>query len=168
MPETVLGLPLHPLVVHGAVVLVPVASILAIVIAVNPERRTRWGVLTWLLATASLGATMAARLSGQDFEDSRYPDAPPVQVAQHGDYGSSSIWFVVALWLAVSAVLLLDIDRRRRDGFGSALLPSVLAVAVIVAAMAATGQILLTGWTGSEAHWAPSTSGALPTAGGAH
>jgi hypothetical protein len=99
---------------------------------------------------------MAARLSGQNLEDSRYPEAPPVQVTQHGDYGSSAIWFVLALWLAVSAVLLLDIDRRRRDGFGSALLPSVLAVAVIVAAMAATGQVLLTAWTGSEAHWAPS------------
>lgn len=161
MPETVLGLPLHPLIVHGAVVLVPIAAALAIVIAINQERRERWGLLTWLFATAALGATFGARLSGQNLSDDLFPGAPPVPVAEHGDYGSSSIWFVLALWLAVSAVLLLDIDRRRRDDFGSALLPTVLAVAVIVAAMAATGQILLTGWTGSEAHWEPRVPNAM-------
>ena len=155
VPETVLGLPLHPLVVHGAAVLVPLASLLTIVIAVNPERRARWGVLTWLLATAALGATIGARLSGENLKDSLYAGAPPVEVAQHADYGSSSVWFVLALWLAVSAVLLLEYDRRRRDGLGSPVLPALLAVAAIVAAMAATGQVLLTAWTGSEAHWEP-------------
>ena len=155
MPETVFGLPLHPLVVHGAAALVPIAAILTIVIAVNPERRARWGLLTWLLTTAALGATITARLSGQNLESSLFPETPPVPVDQHADYGSSSVWFVLALWLAVSAVLLLDIDRRRREGFGSPVLPAVLSVVAIIAAMAATGQVMLTVWTGSEAHWEP-------------
>ncbi len=155
VPETVLGLPLHPLLVHGAVVLVPVASILAIVIAVNPERRARWGILAWMLATGALGATIAAKFSGENLKDSLYTEAPPVAVTQHAEYGSSAVWFVMGLWLAVTAVLLLDFDRKRRDGFGSPVLPAVLAVVAIIAAMAATGQILLTSWTGSEAHWQP-------------
>jgi uncharacterized membrane protein len=153
VPETVLGLPLHPLVVHGAAALVPLASILAIVIAVNPERRMRWGLLTWLLTTAAFGATIVARLSGQKFKASLFPQSVPIEVTQHASYGSSAVWFVMALWLAVCALLLLDIDRRRRDGFGSPLIPAILSVVTIVAAMAATGQVLLTVWTGTEARW---------------
>ena len=155
MPETVFGLPLHPLVVHGAAAVVPIAAILTIVVAVNPERRTRWGLLTWLLTTAALGATITARLSGENLRDSLYPEAPPVPVAEHASSGMSAVWFVLALWLAVSALLLLDLDRRRREGFGSPVLPAVLSVVTIVAAMAATGQVLLTVWSGSEAHWEP-------------
>jgi uncharacterized membrane protein len=153
VPETVFGLPLHPLVVHGAIVLVPVAAILAVIVAVSPERRTRWGVLTWLLATAALAAAVAAKLTGENLESTLYPTVTPLATAQHADYGGSSIWFVMALWLSVSAVLLIDLDRRRRDGFGSPLLPTIVAVVTIVAAMASTGQVLLTAWTGTEARW---------------
>ncbi len=153
MPETVFGLPLHPLAVHGAVVLVPVAALLAVVIAVSQDRRTRWGVLTWLLATAAWAATIAAKFSGEKLQGSLYPGVTPLATAQHADYGSSSVWFGLALWLAVSAVLLLDLDRRRRDGLGNPLLPTLVAVITIVAAMAATGQVLLTAWTGADAHW---------------
>lgn len=153
MPETVFGLPLHPLVVHGAAVLVPLTALLAVIIAVSEVKRRRWGVLTWLMATAALGATVVAKLSGQNLEESLYPEVTPLTTAQHVDYGASSIWFVLALWLAVSAVLLIDLDRRRRDGFGSPLLPTLVAVVTIVAAMAATGQVALTAWTGTEARW---------------
>jgi uncharacterized membrane protein len=149
----VFGLPLHPLVVHGAAALVPIASILAIVIAVNPERRSRWGVLTWLLVTAAWGATIVARLSGQNLRESLFAQSPSADLIQHSDYGEAAIWFVMALWLAVSALLLLDFDRKRRDGFGSPILPALLSVLTIVTAMAATGQVTLTVWTGADAHW---------------
>jgi hypothetical protein len=153
VPETVFGLPLHPLVVHGAIVLVPVSAFLAVIVAVSPDRRARWGVLTWLLATASGGAAIAAKLTGENLESALYPTVTPLATAQHADYGATSVWFVSALWLSVSAVLLIDLDRRRRDGFGSPLLPTVVAVVTIVAAMASTGQVLLTAWTGAEARW---------------
>ncbi|MFL6071669.1 MAG: DUF2231 domain-containing protein [Actinomycetes bacterium] len=153
MPETVFGLPLHPLVVHGAAALVPIASLLAIVVAVNPERRSRWGLLTGLLTTAALGATFAARQSGETLKETMFAQAPSADLIQHADYGSAAIWFVMALWLAVSALLLLDVDRRRRDGFGSPVLPAIVSVVTIVAAMAASGQVVLTVWTGAEAHW---------------
>jgi glucan phosphoethanolaminetransferase (alkaline phosphatase superfamily) len=153
VPETVYGLPLHPLVVHAAIVLIPVTALLAVIISLSQDRRTRWGVLTWILATAAWAATIAAKFSGENLETSLYPDVTPLVTAQHADYGSSSVWFGLALWLSVSAVVLLDLDRRRRDGFGSPLLPTIVAVLTIVAAMAATGQVLLTAWTGADARW---------------
>lgn len=153
MPETVFGLPLHPLVVHGAAVLVPLTALLTIVIAVSQDKRVRWGSLTWLMATAALGATVVAKLTGEDLKGSLYPEVTPLKTAQHADYGMTSVWFVLGLWLSVSAVLLLDLDRRRRDGFGNPILPTVVAVVAIVAAMAATGQVALTAWTGTVARW---------------
>lgn len=153
MPEAVFGLPLHPLVVHGAAVLVPLTALLAVIIAVSQEKRERWGLLAWVMATAALGAAIAAKLSGENLRESLYPDVAPLATAQHADYGNSSVWFVLALWLAISAVLLIDLDRRRRDGFGNPLLPTLVAVVTILAAMAATGQVVLTVWTGTEARW---------------
>lgn len=153
MPETVFGLPLHPLVVHGAAVLVPLSAVLAIIISVSQEARVRWGVLTWGLTTVALGATVAAKLSGENLKDSLFPDVVPLPAAQHADYGSSSVWFVLALWLAVSAMMLIDLDRHRNRGFRSAIVPTIVAVLTIVAAMAATGQVILTVWSGTEARW---------------
>lgn len=153
MPETVFGLPVHPLVVHGAAVLVPLSALLAVIIAVSQEKRTRWGVLAWLLVTAAWAATIAAKLSGEDLRSALYPAVTPLETAQHADYGSSSVWFVLALWLAVSAMLLLDLDRRRRDGFANPILPTLVAVLIIVASMAAAGQVALTAWTGTVARW---------------
>lgn len=153
MPEAVGGVPIHPLVVHAAVVLVPLSSLLVIVVAVSQERRRQWGVLTWLLTTAALAAVFLARQSGGELREVLFPETVPVRVAQHADYGAVSIWFAVALWLAVSAVLLLDHDRQRRSGLGSPLLPAALSVVAILTAMVASGQILLTAWSGMESYW---------------
>ncbi len=63
------GLPLHPLIVHAAVVLTPLAGLLAVLVAVVP--RWRW-VLRWpLVASAVVGAvvTYVSALSGSDLKD---------------------------------------------------------------------------------------------------
>ena len=153
MPESVLGLPLHPLVVHAVVVLVPVSGLLAIIIAASPERRARLGLVTWLLSSAALVSAYVAQQSGQNLEHVLYPSVLPTPVSDHKGWGSTTIWYVLALWLAVSALLLIELDRRRRTDMTSPVLPSLVAVVTILVAMAATGQVLITGWTGSESKW---------------
>jgi len=153
MPETVFGLPLHPLVVHGAVVLVPLAALLTIVVAASPDKRARLGWVTWGMASIALIATFVAEVSGQSLQRELYPDVVPQSVSDHQQLGTNAIWFALALWLAVTALLLIDFDRRRRTDFGSPVLPTVLAVLAIMVAMAATAQILLTGWSGTKSQW---------------
>jgi uncharacterized membrane protein len=153
MPESVLGLPLHPLVVHAAVVLVPLAAILAVVVAVDPVRRRRFGLVAWLLALAGAAAAFAARFSGQELAQTLYPAGLPDPVIDHQSVGLTSPWFALALWGGVSALLLLDLDRDRRRGVGSPLLPTVVSVVVVLVAMAAGIQVLWTGWTGAESRW---------------
>jgi uncharacterized membrane protein len=162
MPESVLGLPLHPLVVHAAVVLVPLAAVMTIVIAVDPTRRARFGVLTWLLAAAAAGASVAARLTGQNLAATLYPRRVPSAVVDHQSFGQSSPWYALALLGGATALLLLDLDRKRRPGLGGALLPSVLSVVVVLVAMVATVQVLWTGWTGAEARWGGVVVESLP------
>ena len=152
MPDTVYGLPVHPLAVHGAVVLVPLAAVMAIVIATDPARRLRLGALTWLLAAAATGAAAVARWSGQNLAATLYPGGLPDQVVDHQTFGQASPWFALALWGGTTA-LLVDQRRRRRPGLVGDLLPSVLSVVVILVAMAATTQVLWTGWTGAESRW---------------
>lgn len=156
MPESVLGLPLHPLVVHAVVVLVPLTALLTIVVAVSPDRRARLGWLSWLLASAALVSTYVARASGKVLEGLLYPSVLPPRVSEHKDLGLNTIWFVLALWLAVTALLLIDYDRRRNRGVSSSILPTVVAVLAILVAMVTTGQVLLTGWSGTQSRWSSS------------
>ncbi|PKQ21842.1 MAG: hypothetical protein CVT65_16395, partial [Actinobacteria bacterium HGW-Actinobacteria-5] len=61
----VLGLPLHPLVVHAAVVLVPLAALGALVVLAWARARDRYGWLVVAFAVAGAGAAVVARLSGE-------------------------------------------------------------------------------------------------------
>lgn len=65
------GLPLHPLVVHAAVVLTPAAAVLAVVYAVRARWRwlTRWP--TVLTTVAALATLLVAKRSGESLLSSR-------------------------------------------------------------------------------------------------
>jgi len=56
LPDTLNGLPLHPLAVHAPVVLIPLAALLGVTFAVPALRA--WS--RWPLALVSLGAAVAA------------------------------------------------------------------------------------------------------------
>ena len=68
MFDTVLGLPVHPLVVHAVVVLVPLSAVGAVAIALVPRWRERYGVLVLLLSTAALAMVPVATRSGDSLE----------------------------------------------------------------------------------------------------
>lgn len=69
MFDTFNGLPVHPLVVHGLVVLLPLAILGTIAIALRPRWRTRYG---FLVVAAALVATMlipVSTSSGESLEE---------------------------------------------------------------------------------------------------
>ena len=53
MPETLGGIPIHPLVVHAVVVLIPLAALGVMAISVIPRWRGRFGVLVVGAATVA-------------------------------------------------------------------------------------------------------------------
>ena len=104
LPDTVLGLPLHPLVVHAVVVLVPLVSLGFLVLAVVPRWRGTYGPLLAVIATVAVAAVPVATASGENLEASlnaggevaaeSMKDARAVTVTLYHDRGHPSALFV--------------------------------------------------------------------------
>ena len=151
MFDLVNGLPVHALVVHAVVVLVPLAALGATAIAVRRTWRKRYGVL--VAAAAALGAvlTPVATSSGEALE--RRVGDP----GTHAALGDQLIWFVIPLLVLVLALVALD----RRGSTGSTVLRVVSAL-VVVAALATTVQVVRIGDSGARAAWGDQVSARTP------
>jgi uncharacterized membrane protein len=142
------GLPLHPLVVHAAVVLGPLTSLVALAYAVVPRwrDRLRWPLLVVVLAAT--GAIWAAYLTGVSFRASRpYFSRGPLadKIAHHAQLASTLR--LVTSAFAIATVVAVWLHERR----GAARV--VLSVLVAVAAVATLVWTALTGDAGAQAVW---------------
>jgi hypothetical protein len=109
LPETVRGLPLHALVLHATVVLVPLAAFGALLCAVWPAARRRFGglvVLGTLVATVLVPITTG---SGKNL--SRQLGAAEL-VREHAQWGQRLLPTMIVLLLAVVALVGVDAARR--------------------------------------------------------
>lgn len=165
MFDTIAGLPLHVLVVHAVVVLVPLAAALVIAAAVSAKVRSRAGILTPLLATAAFGLLPVATQSGEAFfERLNEPEA----AEGHADLGQG-LWpwvlaFVVLAWVhwAMSRPARASAGGAER-GAGRPT-GAVLAVAVltVVASLAAMVQVVRVGDSGARAVWGNTVQNTVP------
>ena len=156
------GLPLHPLVVHAAVILGPVTALTAIAYAVLPGWRwlIRWPMVA--LAVATAGAVFVSKLAGEALYEDRFADATGAlaeQIAVHEDRCTTLLWVSLAfLVIAVVAALTvggpsgLATGAGARDSRGTAVTVGVLAL-VVVGALALLVMTVLTGDAGSRAVW---------------
>ena len=148
MFDTVRGLPVHALVVHAVVVLVPLASVGLIAIAVRPSWRRAYAPVVVILATAGLLMVPVATRSGHQLKERLNASGVVAkQIQDHQDMAQLVIWPTLAMWLA--AVLLLVMDRRGRTGRPM----TVLAVVAVLVSLAAAGQVAIAGELGSTAVW---------------
>ena len=148
MFDTVLGLPVHALVVHAVVVLVPLSALGVAVIAVVPRWRVRFGPLVLAVTTAGLALVPVATNSGEKLKD-RINAGGVVkdQIDDHQMWGERVLWPTLALW--VLAVALVILSRRHRPGRAV----TVAAVLAVLAAVAAVGTVGLAGHLGTTAVW---------------
>lgn len=143
VPDFVFGLPTHVLVVHSAVVLVPLTAVAAIVMAVSARVSVRFGPAIAAVAVAGLLGSVASRLTGPEL-------ALSVGVSEdHYNAGNLLPFFSAALTIAVIALWLID----RRSSGSRSLGTSILAVVVVTVAILAAGWTVRTGHTGSEQVW---------------
>ena len=147
-------MPVHPLVVHAAVVLVPLAALTGLVHAAVP--RWRW-LLRWplvVLAVGAAGAAVLATQSGEWLLESR-PELEPI-VEDHAENGelmrNVALGYAVVAALAAwalggpSALASGKGARETRFGIPVALLLVVGAVALLV-------TVFLAGDSGARAVW---------------
>jgi hypothetical protein len=140
--DTVAGLPVHPLVIHFAVVLVPLAAAGLIVAVLNKAFRTRFASAFVVLLAVTVPLAFIAKESGESL-------AERVGITENHE----SLGEIFPLWvsvLAVAAVVWFLIARR--DGLDA--IRKIAGAVVIVLAIGVTALTFLVGHSGAEATWA--------------
>ncbi len=145
------GLPVHILVVHAVVALVPLAALLTVLSAVWPAARRRLGIVTPLVALLAVGATFAAKEAGEWLQ-ARVPQTPLIN--EHVDLGDTMFYFAVGLFIAAVLVWSVPTLMSRRSGqVAPPWVGVVVAVVAIVLSGAAVFQVYRVGESGSKAVW---------------
>lgn len=144
------GLPLHPLAIHAAVVLVPLSAAGVVLYVVIPRWREalRWPLL--VTSTVAAAATLLGYLSGEPLQD-RLGLGESRAVQRHAELGEQSL-IVVLVWWVVVVLLLGRWWPRGNDR--PALTRALLIVAVVVSLMA-TASVIATGHSGASSVWGP-------------
>jgi hypothetical protein len=154
------GLPLHPLIVHAVVVLVPLGALTAILFAVVP--RWRW-LLRWptlVLALAAVVLTRIAVMSGTSLKDEKhFTGALGDRIATHMAWGQRlewSVWVFAVVALAAVWVLPYVVPLIGRENRPSPQGSLVTAATVLLPVSAAVVLVLavITGDAGARAVWA--------------
>ncbi len=157
------GTPLHPLVVHAAVVLTPVAALCGILFAVRATWRwwLRWPmVVTAVLAAGSVGL---AYVTGHALNNQRFADAQgPLldAINRHRHWAHLLIVAAAAYVLvAVLAAWALGGPSSLVSGWGARATVTAwrtpALVLLIVGAVAVLVLVVLTGEAGARAVWNP-------------
>lgn len=111
MPEFIGGLPLHPLIVHFVVVLLPIAVLGSILTAVWPAVRRRYGWLAVAAAVVGTALTPVATGSGDDLA-TRFPAND--LITAHKELGDLMIWWALGLTVAVGALMIVHTMAERK------------------------------------------------------
>lgn len=151
------GLPMHPLIVHLAVVFVPLAAIIGAVYAVVPRWRwaTRWPmVVSSVVATASVGY---AWLSGRHYRDELVAaGASELRFQDHAEHADVLFWVTVtflacaliAAWaLGGPSALVSGLGARRNH---APVIEWTTVVMVVILAVLMVAMTITTGEAGAR------------------
>lgn len=145
LPEQVWGLPLHPLVIHAVVVLVPLVAVGAVLMVLRPRFSTRFGVMVVIGGLLAAIASFVAKESGESLARSRPVSGDHVQA---GDI----VPVPVAL-LAVTLLVFWLFDRGIPGNRRRPLWLTGLGILVIVVALVSTVLVVRAGHTGALSVW---------------
>ena len=145
IPETVFGIPAHPLLVHAVVVLLPLSAIGMIAMVLIPQFRGT--VQKYFVGGALVVATVSAfftKESGQALNQvegvSEY----------HQEWGSRTFYAAVALLFLSAVWFWLDTKPKT-------LYKTITGILVVIVSIAAITATVLAGHSGAESVWATNT-----------
>ncbi len=140
MFDQITGLPVHALVIHAVVVLLPLMAVLTVAAVVRPGLRDRFAWWVTAANAAVFAMTLVAKESGQALQKRLGG-----QIAiDHGNLGSLLPLF--ALFLVVTSASVAATRRNRALG-------PVAVVVTIIAAVASLIWTVRVGDSGARALW---------------
>ncbi len=148
--NTLFGLPAHPLVVHAAVVLLPIAAIGLIVVALVPKSRRYYGPVVFGLA---LVATIAVGLAQQSGESLEGQVKRTEQVEEHTEQGETVLPWAIALTIVSGLVAAEPYARDRLGKVPPKAVAAVLIGASVITGLGATYTVIEVGHSGATSVW---------------
>ena len=140
MFDTITGLPVHALIIHATVVLLPLLALATIVVAVRAPLRERY---SWWVTGANglvFVLTLVTKQSGEVLQEKLGGNV----AVEHGQLGSVLPWF--ALFMALASAGVATTSKNRALG-------PVAVVVSIIASVAAVFWRYRTGDAGARAVW---------------
>ncbi|KPN46485.1 hypothetical protein [Mycobacterium intracellulare] len=164
MPNTINGLPTHPLLAHVVVVFVPLTALLAVFVVVWPAARRRLGGASLFVAAATLVTIPLTTRSGAWLE--RHVMMGGEVLRRHAALGGQLVfWFAL---LTTAMVFWWALHSPLFAGEVATLSPAVrrLAIALVGAgtllfAVVSAWSIVLVGDTGAQSVWGGPTCGKM-------
>jgi predicted membrane protein DUF2231 len=144
------GIPAHPLVVHAAVVLLPLAAIATLVCAAAPRARRPYAPVALGLALFATLAVGLAQGSGEELEE-RVDETRLVE--EHTEHGEQVLPWAIAVTVAAAAVTAIPFMERRRPTLSGRTVSAVLVVVSLVAGAGAVWTVVEVGHSGAKATW---------------
>jgi uncharacterized membrane protein len=148
-------LPIHALVVHASVILIPIAAVLAIAL-LRPAWRM---VLRWPLVVAiglSVVLAFVSRASGTVLKDNLEEQTKGTVVGkaiEHHQELADRLWIFLLVFFVVSVIAALLLPRLNNPIAGGIVAFIVAAIAVVVIVL-----VIQTGEAGTKAVWNPDGS----------
>jgi len=141
-----MGLPLHPLIIHAVVVLVPLSALGVIFLLVFPRFAPTFSPLILILLIASTVAGFIAENSGQSLSN---------RVGYPGDHAEQGERLAKLILLFTLLYITWFVIYRKSIKFKSAdkLLKRGLSVLLLLTAIASTTLTFIVGHSGAKASW---------------
>lgn len=150
------GLPVHVLLVHAAVVFVPLLVLAAALYALVPKLRARVGWVAALLAVGAPLAALLSMLSGEEFKARLVEGGMSAEalepITTHQGYGTLTFWFALALGVATGVMIFLT-SRLSGDRALPRIADLGMGLVVVVVAGFTAYFVFKTGDTGAKATW---------------
>lgn len=146
----IMGLPLHPLVVHAVVVLVPLSALAGIIISAWTAARKRYGWLTVAFAAAAAASTFVAQEAGESFAATFARTTPAMET--HINLGGTLLVWVIILFVGTAVVMLAQrmIDQQNPRGRVALIAGGIVTA---ISAVVSIVQVVRIGHSGSAAVW---------------
>jgi hypothetical protein len=148
--ESLFGLPAHPLVVHAAVVLLPLAAIATVLVALVPGSRRHYAPIVLGLALVATLAVGLAQGSGEALEE-RVDETALVEA--HTSQGERVLPWAIGVTVVALGATVAGPLRRRYPGLTARRVTAVLVVTAALAGAGATWTVVDVGHSGAKATW---------------
>jgi uncharacterized membrane protein len=148
----ILGLPLHPLIVHATVVIIPLAAVGAIVISLIKWARVRYSELVLLAAIVAPPLTYITKMAGEALYEERFSQSQSAALQVHTTLGQTLVWWTIGLLVGVVLVYGGQRLTNKENPRGRLVLiiGSVLSIGFGIVCIV---QVIRIGHAGASAAW---------------